>query len=35
LVEDGIKDGVGNLVSHLVGMALRHGFGGKNEVLAH
>src|SRR5262249_8963217 len=31
-----VQDGVGNLVGHLVGMALRHGFGSeKVSVRAH
>ena len=34
LLEDGIKNRVGDLVGHLVGMAFRDGFGGEKKPLA-
>jgi hypothetical protein len=33
--DDRIEHGVRNLVSHLVGMALGNGFGGKGKTVAH
>ena len=29
LLDDGVQNGVGDLIAHLVGVALRDGFGGK------
>ncbi len=33
--QDGVQNGVGNLVSQFVRMAFGHGFGGENRVIAH
>ncbi|MCY1551354.1 hypothetical protein D9M68_876780 [compost metagenome] len=35
LLEDCIEDRVGNLVSHLVGVAFRDGFGREEKVVRH
>ncbi len=35
LFQDGVEDGVGNLVSDLVGVAFRNGFGSKKVVVGH
>ena len=35
LRQNGVQHGIGNLVADLVGMALRHGFGGEKIVSCH
>jgi hypothetical protein len=35
LLENCIKDRVGDLVGNLIGVAFRDGFGGKQKIIGH